>query len=148
MRTTGLLVSTAAAWLTVACSGTSPTSPGPVVSHDETVPLAGTEASQDVALTGALPSPDSLRTRPCQSITEVRLRLLRTRDLRIEAGYVGGGPVNCGVPPIWTSSPSHRLEATPDPFVVKVLTERRRAIVVLITAQAPNGVIGRIEIRP
>jgi hypothetical protein len=112
------------------------------------VPLARTEASQDVALVGALPSQDSLRTRSCRSITEVRLRLLRTRDVRIEAGYVGSGPVNCRVPPIWTSSPRYRLEATPDPFVVKVLTERRRAIVVRVTAQAPNRVNASMEISP
>jgi hypothetical protein len=139
MRTRKLLTLAATA-VAAACSGISPTSPGATVSSD-----------QGTALTGAQASAETVRMPlACRSITEVQLLRLPTRDVRVRAVYLRQGEaVECTLAPSWISIPAGRIgTATTDkyPFVVKVFTDMKPAVVVRVTAQAPNGVQGAIEV--
>ena len=139
MRIMKLLALAAAAGVVAACSGTSLTSPSPIVASDDATALVETQ-------TFKAPVDTSL----CGGITQVRLQVQVLRspgETRVEAVYLThGGPSKCQIAPAWSSRPRGRLTQTRNPFVVGV-TQTTPPNGVQVTAQAPNGVQGTIMFR-
>jgi hypothetical protein len=138
MRISKILAVVAAAVVAVACNGISPTSPGATVPSDDATALAGAKALDD-------PIPGS----DCKSITTVDMVVLPSppTGTKVQAIYIAGCvPANCRVAPIWSSKPRGRLVPTKDAFIVMV-TRTRPPTPVMVTARAPNGVEGHIQIQ-
>jgi hypothetical protein len=137
MRVTKLLALAAVAVVAVACNGIAPTSPNSAaVTSDDATALVGATAL-------SVPAPPD-----CRDITEVELQSRGSdREITITAIYLKrGGNARCGVAPDWNASPRGRLTQTRDPFVVKI-SRTRPPTAVYVSAEAPNGVQGRIRVR-
>jgi predicted small lipoprotein YifL len=91
----------------------------------------------------------ALAPRGCDTITSVRLQRVPSTSIqvaRVTATYFAGRtPVKCEMPPVWSSVPRGALVETKDPFAVGA---KRNPLVrfTLVTAEAPNGVVGQIRI--
>ena len=140
MRITKLLGLAMAAVAAAACNAISPSSPnGGTVATDDATAIVAAQASRESTYGSA-----------CRDIAEVKLTLLRSPwpgfDT-VQATYITPEMLSrCRVPPIWSSRPHGRLVPTEDPFIVKV-TRTRPPSPVLVTAKAPNGVLGTLRVQ-
>lgn len=122
--------------LGAACNGVSPAAPDNLMSSDEATASAPTAAAES----------KSAETTSCHDITGVTLEVVPSSSLAtvIQATYVrlGGGSSLCAAP-VWSSNPRGLLTPQLNGFRVGVASNRE----VVVTAQAPNGVIGRITLQ-
>ena len=138
MRITKVVTLFGVALVAGACSGLSPTAPSASMPGEETASVA-TKAVELV------PAP-----LPCSNITDVAMQVIPNGSavlVFVQATYLQKGqPVKCGVSPTWDSKPAGRLIPTKNPFVVRVSRTNDR-LPVNVTAQAPNRVLGSIDVK-
>jgi hypothetical protein len=118
--------------LGAACNGVSPVTPDNPLADDTGSSSAPSATSKDADASN------------CRSITGVTLSILPSTNqaIVIEAAYVSfGSPIRCQAP-VWTSDPRGVLTPQLGGFRVGVSSNRE----VVVTAKAPNGVIGRITL--
>jgi hypothetical protein len=119
--------------LGAACGGSSPVGPSNPLASDEGFATAPNASAK------------STEADNCRSITGVNLAVLPSTHnaIVVEATYENfGSPIRCKAP-VWTSNPRGVLTPQLGGFRVGVSSNRE----VVVTATAPNGVIGRITLQ-